>query len=153
MRCFSFLLLLPMAQAFMVNQTPQSHSIASSTRLAETTESFEISIDMPPSNSGLQANMKIVSILSVPSEIVEVRYKLPFGLDVAPKKGLAVCMKDGKGGEKVGDVSEVSFLLGPVSPPNNHYSCLVSLFAVVFILFCTVGVAILVPMDHGLAKG
>ena len=109
MRFFFFLLLLPMAQAFMVTQTPPSHSIASSTRLAETTESFEISIDMPPSNSGKQARMKIPSILSVPSEIVEVRYKLPFGLDVAPKKGLAVCNKDGKGGEKVGDVRKSLF--------------------------------------------
>jgi hypothetical protein len=108
MRFFSFLLVLPMAQAFVVNQTPPSHSIVSSTRLAETTESFEISIDLPPSNSGLQANMQILSILSVPSEIVEVRYKLPFGLDVAPKKGLAVCTKDGQGGEKVGDVLRYS---------------------------------------------
>jgi hypothetical protein len=33
-----------------------------------------------------------------------VRYKLPFGLDVAPLKNLAVCTKDGSGGEKAGDV-------------------------------------------------
>ena len=48
--------------------------------------------------------MKISSILSVPSELVEVRYELPFGLDVSPKNGLAVITKDGPGGEKVGDV-------------------------------------------------
>ena len=65
---------------------------------------FEISVDMPPSNSGLQANMKFKSILTGPSEIIQVRYKLPFGLDVAPKDNLAVCTKDGPGGEKVGDI-------------------------------------------------
>lgn len=59
---------------------------------------------MPPSGSGLQANMKIAPILSVPSKIVEVRYKVPFGLNVAPKNQLCVCTKDGAGGEKEGDV-------------------------------------------------
>ena len=49
---------------------------------------FEISVDMPPSNSGLQANMKLKSILTGPSEIVQVRYTSPFGLDVAPKDNL-----------------------------------------------------------------
>ena len=39
--------------------------------------------------------MKFPPILDVPSEIVEVRYAVPFGLDVAPKDGLAVCTKDG----------------------------------------------------------
>lgn len=65
---------------------------------------FELMVKMPPTGSELVANMKIEPVLSVPSEIVEVRYKVPFGLDVAPKKGLAVCTKDGEGGEKVGDV-------------------------------------------------
>lgn len=65
---------------------------------------FEVTIDLPPSGSELQAQMRFESILSVPSEIIEVRYKVPFGLDVAPKKGLAVCTKDGAGGEKVNDI-------------------------------------------------
>ncbi len=39
--------------------------------------------------------MKFPPLLDVPSEIVEVRYAVPFGLDVAPKEGLAVCTKDG----------------------------------------------------------
>ncbi len=39
--------------------------------------------------------MKFPPVLDVPSEIVEVRYAVPFGLDVAPKEGLAVCTKDG----------------------------------------------------------
>ena len=49
---------------------------------------FEISDNMPPSHSGLQANMKFKSILAGPSEIVQVCCKLPFGLDVAPKDKL-----------------------------------------------------------------
>jgi len=65
---------------------------------------FEVDVIIPPSNSGLQAQMKFKPILDVPSEIIEVRYKLPFGLDVAPKNNLAVVTKDGAGGEKVGDV-------------------------------------------------
>lgn len=72
--------------------------------LHETKESVELSVMMPPSGSGLQANMKITPILSVPSEIIEVRYKVPFGLDVAPKNQLCLCTKDGAGGEKEGDV-------------------------------------------------
>ena len=65
---------------------------------------FEISVAMPPTGSGLQANLAFDSVLSGPSEIVEVRYPLPFGLNVEPKNGLAVCTKDGPGGEKVNDV-------------------------------------------------
>jgi hypothetical protein len=59
---------------------------------------FQIELDMPPSGSVVKARLKFGSVLSVPSEIVEVRYKLPFGLDVAPLKNLAVCTKDGPGG-------------------------------------------------------
>ncbi|KAG7347964.1 hypothetical protein IV203_016669 [Nitzschia inconspicua] len=69
---------------------------------------FEIELDMPPSNSGNKARLKFGSVLSVPSELVEVRYKLPFGLDVAPLKNLAVCTKDGAGGERAGDVLRYS---------------------------------------------
>lgn len=70
----------------------------------DVSDRFEISVAMPPRSSGLQANLAFDSVLSGHSEIVEVRYPLPFGLDVAPKNGLAVCTKDGAGGEKVGDV-------------------------------------------------
>ena len=51
------------------------------------------------------ANMKFPPVLPS-SEAVLVRYGLPFGLDVAPpnENGLCLCTKDGKGGEKVGDV-------------------------------------------------
>jgi len=73
-------------------------------KMSSTSSPFELTIQIPPSNSGLNAEMKIQPILDVPSEIIEVRYKLPFGLDVAPKDNLAICTKDGPGGEKVGDV-------------------------------------------------
>lgn len=65
---------------------------------------FDLMVKIPPTDSGLVAQMKIESILPGPSEIVEIRYGLPFGLDVAPEKGMAICTKDGAGGEKVGDV-------------------------------------------------
>ena len=65
----------------------------------------EIELKIPPSNSGLFAQMKIEKLLKgVNSEIIEVRYSLPFGLDVEPKAGRIVCTKDGAGGEKVGDI-------------------------------------------------
>lgn len=48
--------------------------------------------------------MKLKPVLDEPSEIIEVRYKVPFGLNVEPKKNLAVCTGDGPGGEKVGDI-------------------------------------------------
>lgn len=79
-------------------------SVTTTSLASSKNEPFQILVDMPPSGSGLQAMMKIEPILSVPSELVVVRYKIPFGLDVAPKKGLAVCTKDGAGGEKVNDI-------------------------------------------------
>ena len=38
------------------------------------------------------------------SEIIVVRYDLPFGLNAAPSGGQVVVNKDGAGGEKVGDI-------------------------------------------------
>jgi len=70
----------------------------------EAEDPFDMMISIPPTSSGLIAELKLKPILEVPSTMVEVRYKLPFGLDVAPKEGLAVCTKDGAGGEKIGDV-------------------------------------------------
>lgn len=37
-----------------------------------------------------------------------MKYSLPFGLNVEQKNGLAVCTKDGEGGEKVGDILRYS---------------------------------------------
>jgi cytochrome c1 len=97
----SFLaVLLAMANAFLA----KSPSPRSWGRLAMAADPFELEVSIPPSGSDIVAKMKFYPILSVPSEIVEVRYKLPFGLDVAPKNNMAICTKDGAGGEKKGDV-------------------------------------------------
>ena len=48
--------------------------------------------------------MKVKKLLLTNSEIVEVRYRLPFGLDVEAKQGKIVCTKDGRGGKAVGDI-------------------------------------------------
>ena len=123
---FCLLVLPKLAQTFVIS----SHRAPATTKLRSSEESgsaaaveddkFELKIDMPPTGSGLQAELKLKPILSVPSEIVEVRYKLPFGLDVAPKNNLAVCTKDGSGGEKVGDVLRFTtqWKLGLPSPDS-----------------------------------
>ncbi|CAJ1936325.1 unnamed protein product [Cylindrotheca closterium] len=102
MRSFTALFLLPLASAFAPTTTQlNTHAIQSSfLQMAK----FEIEVDMPPSDSNMRASLKFDPILDVPSEIVEVRYQVPFGLNVEPQKNLAVCTKDGEGGEKVGDV-------------------------------------------------
>ena len=105
--CLAVLLLPQDSYAFQATTLPSTPS-TTNTRLYETDKVFELELDMPPTNSGNRARLKFPSILSVPSEIVEVRYKLPFGLDVAPLKNLAVCTKDGTGGEKTGDVLRYS---------------------------------------------
>ena len=98
MKCTSFVALLIFAPAF-------SFLISSPLARQPTALSvFEIEVALPPQNSGLVAKMKFDPVLSDDSEIVEVRYKLPFGLDVTPQNNLAVCTKDGPGGERVGDV-------------------------------------------------
>jgi hypothetical protein len=94
--------LLPaLSSAFLVRQPTNVHS---SSALAAAGDRFDLTIDLPPSGSKEIASLRFDSMLSVPSEAVVVRYKVPFGLDVVPKKGLAVCTKDGAGGERVGDV-------------------------------------------------
>jgi hypothetical protein len=67
-------------------------------------EAVELTLDLPPSGSDLAVMMKIEPCLPVPSEMVVVRYTLPFGLSVEPRQNLAVCTKDGLGGEKEGDI-------------------------------------------------
>ena len=84
-------------------QPTTSHT--TSTRLYEKTT---VSVDLPPAGSGRTATMNIESALTVPSEYIAVRYKVPFELSVEPKQNLAVCTKDGPGGEKVGDVLRYS---------------------------------------------
>jgi hypothetical protein len=72
-------LLWPMSEvtAFLLAQPYP----ANQHRVLQLQAAFELTIDMPPSGSGLQANMAIDPILSVPSELVVVRYKVPFGLN------------------------------------------------------------------------
>jgi hypothetical protein len=85
-----------------------THSTSSGTRLYAEGSVFEVEVDIPPSNSGVSCKLKFGSILSVPSEIVEVRYKLPFGLNVEPKKNFAVVTKGHDSGdetkERTGDI-------------------------------------------------
>jgi hypothetical protein len=66
-------------------------------------DTFELTLKLP-GREELIAQMKFKSVLEVPSELVEVRYSVPFGLDVEPKENFVRCTKDGPGGEKVGDV-------------------------------------------------
>mmetsp|Transcript_11830 Transcript_11830/g.16769 ORF Transcript_11830/g.16769 Transcript_11830/m.16769 type:complete len:187 (+) Transcript_11830:167-727(+) len=99
-------LCLQCAESFVVAPKSSQHvgGVNSALRSSSPPESFEVVVNLPPSTNDLRAQMRIAPILSVPSEIIEVRYDLPFGLDVAPKDGMAVCTKDGPGGERVGDV-------------------------------------------------
>ncbi|KAL7545125.1 hypothetical protein ACHAWF_014492 [Thalassiosira exigua] len=99
---------IPSASAFLgppqlkIHNHQQCHGTRPSALLMANDEPFERTVDLP--GEGLSAQMKFKPVLDVPSEIVEVRYKVPFGLDVAPKNNFAVCTKDGSGGEKAGDV-------------------------------------------------
>jgi hypothetical protein len=83
------------------SSSPPSSSSASCLRAANDT--FELTLKLP-GREELIAQMKFKSVLDVPSELVEVRYSVPFGLDVEPKENFVRCTKDGSGGEKVGDV-------------------------------------------------
>jgi hypothetical protein len=69
-----FLLLPLLGSAFVSLQPGRSLSLGAG-RLAAT---FEASIDLP-GKSGLRANLAFEPVLSVPSEIITVRYKVPFG--------------------------------------------------------------------------
>lgn len=97
-------LVVTYTHGFTVGHNQQPARVAASTRLFEGAAPVDMEIDMPPTNSGLQANLRLKPVLSVPSEMIEVRYKIPFGLNVEPKNQLAVVTADGPGGEKVGDV-------------------------------------------------
>jgi len=105
MKYFATILTLVVASlsstaAFVSPATNAQHS----TRLFAQDDLLEIQMKMPPTTSQTIANLKFPSVFQDPSEIVQVRYKMPFGLNVEPKDNLAICTKDGPGGEKVGDV-------------------------------------------------
>jgi len=120
------------ARCFTLNNPSSTKTIALASRQSTTTsassslqmssssaEPFEVMVNLPPSNSGLAAQMKILPLLNGPSEIVTVRYQIPFGLNVEPKQGLAMCTKDGENGEKVGDVLRYSSQLTMGLPRGN----------------------------------
>jgi len=90
---------------------------------------IELYVGIPPTNSGLTAQMRIKPILEVPSEIIEVRYKLPFGLSVEPKDNLAVCSTDGAGGEKVGDILRFTSMWSLGAPKGDGIISTVANFA------------------------
>jgi len=95
--------------AVLAGGAPYYYSSNSRTRLSAASKTaFELTIDLPPSGSDVQAFMGIDPIFSVPSELVVVRYKVPFGLSVEPQKNLAVVTKAGPGGEQPGDVLRYS---------------------------------------------
>lgn len=104
MKSALFLLcLFPISQAFLASN-PVRGCVSNLPSSLQAASPIEVSVTMPPSGSGIVCNIKVDPILDVPSEIIEVRYKVPFGLNVEPQKNLAVCTKDGAGGEKVGDI-------------------------------------------------
>lgn len=121
MRSFSLLSIsLASVAAFSTSSPLVARSSRSAVVRMETAASrlFELKIPMP-SNKGT-ANLRFKARLPE-SEVVVVRYALPFGLDVAPQDGLAVCTKDGEGGEKVGDVLRycTEWSLGVAGTGNN----------------------------------
>ena len=64
--------------------------------ISQTKDEFlEIELNVPPKRSGVIARLKFPPVFPGPSELIEVRYDLPFGLNVEPKENLAICTKDG----------------------------------------------------------
>ena len=84
--------------------TPSLLLSSSSSSSNTNKNTFQLVIDVPPSNSDVQVSMNIESILSVPSELIVVRYKVPFGLNIEPRKNFAIVTANGPGGEQVGDI-------------------------------------------------
>ena len=68
--------------------------------LMQAREPFAMKVDLPPRGT---AGLKFRPILES-SEAVQVKYGLPFGLNVENKDGLAVVTKAGPGGEQEGDI-------------------------------------------------
>lgn len=99
----TFCILSPLFHAFSTVPSIARQRVAVPP-LQMSSDTFELEVGIPPSNSGLLAQMKIKPVLEGGSEIIQVRYKIPFGLNVEPKNGFATVTQDGQGGEKVGDV-------------------------------------------------
>ena len=91
--------ILSLASAFVMS--PPS-AVGRSALSASSDDMFEIQVTLPSSETTFP--LRFESVLPGPSEVIQVRYQIPFGLDVSPKDNLAVCTKDGPGGERIGDV-------------------------------------------------
>ena len=100
----TFALLVASLSSTSAFVSPAATRAQHDTRLFAEDALLEIEMNMPPTSSGVVARLKFPPVFSEPSEIVMVRYGLPFGLNVEPQNNLAICTKDGPGGEKVGDV-------------------------------------------------
>ena len=74
-----------------VTNCPSSrrHDHLTGSRCSATVTPFQITVDLPPAGSELQANMKIEPVLSVPSEIIQVRYKQAFTIGPPSENGRA----------------------------------------------------------------
>ena len=99
------LMLLVASPSYMLG-APRSHvsaPVAAASvvmQQAQERAPFKLALDLGKNGKG-QLKFKP----SVPSsEAVVVRYKVPFGLNVENQNGKAICTKDGKGGERVGDI-------------------------------------------------
>jgi hypothetical protein len=104
---FLALILVSAVSSFVPNSYHHASPAAPSRRLFSSSRSsstFEVTIDLPPTTSAMKARLNIDSILSIPTELIVVRYRLPFGLNVEPVRGLAVVTQAGTGGERPGDV-------------------------------------------------
>jgi hypothetical protein len=129
MKTFAALLFLPLISAFLAPTQTKLHQQHHGSHSILSASSFDVEVDMPPTGSNLIASVTIDPVLDVPSEIVEVRYAVPFALNVEPQKNLAVCTKDGEGGEKVGDILRYTsqWTLGP--PQGDGVVATVAIFA------------------------
>jgi hypothetical protein len=67
--------------------SPRVDRIATSL-FASVEDLVEVRVALPPKGSELGAILKVKPCLSVPSEFVEVRYSIPFGLGVEPKNSV-----------------------------------------------------------------
>ena len=107
---FSALSLLCTQGLAFMGSPLRSRSLSNSRRTARTLamrEDFEFSFDIPQKGITEYGTMEVrLPPLLESSTLEVVRYRLPFGLDAAPDAatGQVVVTKDGKGGEKVGDI-------------------------------------------------
>jgi hypothetical protein len=99
------LLLVPFTSGFISHHRTLPLFGRTTTSIFSTRDEFDFSFEMP--GKGIAeygtAQVKLPPVLP-DSEIVVVRYDLPFGLNAAPSNDQIVVTKDGPGGEKVGDV-------------------------------------------------